>query len=203
MSGLESESRWIEDLKAGDDTAATKIWNHFYTRLVGLAYQKLREADRRVADEEDVVQNAFQSFFRRAQEGLFPRLNDRDDLWRLLITITERKALNQVRDQRRDKRGGGKVAGDSAFLNRDRSTNEVGIEQFGGPEPTPELAAMMTESFDQLLRRLDDDELRKIALWKLEGFTNEEIAPKINRAVPTVERRLKLIRAKWQEGENP
>ena len=199
MTATESVSRWIADLKAGHEAAATDLWNHFYTRLVAMARRKLRGAPRRAADEEDVVLDAFDSLFRRAKEGRFPKLRDRDDLWRLLITITERKALNQWRDGTRQKRGSGKVLGESAFFQKDSSTNGVGIDRVVGPEPTPEFAAVMTESVQRLLDLLTDDELRKIALLKLEGYTNEEIAAEIHRAVPTVERRLRLIRSKWND----
>ena len=42
-------------------------------------------------------------------------------------------------------------------------------------------------------------QLRTIALLKLEGHTNDEIAARIGRSVPTVERRLRLIRQTWKE----
>ena len=72
MSTDDPVSVWIEGLKAGRDTAATQLWAHFYSRLVALACRKLRDLPRCAADEEDVVISAFESFFRRAQEGRFP-----------------------------------------------------------------------------------------------------------------------------------
>lgn len=197
MSTDDSVSVWIEGLKAGQETAATKLWGHFYSRLVALARRKLRDLPRRAADEEDVVVSAMETFFRRAREGQFPRLHDRNDLWQLLVTITERKALNQVRDLKRQRRGGGLVRGDSAFLKPSASSGGAGIDQVVGPEPTPEFAAAMSESLSHLLGLLDID-LRQIALLKLEGCTNQEIAAIVDRSVPTVERRLRLIRDAWK-----
>ena len=199
MSSGQSVTRWIDELKAGDETAAARLWEHFYARLIGLACRKLRGAPRRAADEEDVVLSAFDTLFRRAQDGQFPQLRDRDDLWHLLVKITERKAVNQLRDQLRQKRGGGRVRGESAFLDEDASAAGPGIDQVRGPQPTPEFAAMVTEGFQQLLEVLPDDELRSIALLKLEGYTNEEIAASTGRSLPTVERRLRLIRSRWKE----
>jgi RNA polymerase sigma factor (sigma-70 family) len=198
MSSGDSVTHWVEQLKGGDHDAAAKLWHRYYARLVRLAHAKLRAAPRRVADEDDVVQNAFASFVRRAQQGKFPRLQNRDELWALLIAITQRKAANQLRDQNRQKRGGGKVSGDSACLGADKSTSRRGIDQVADAEPTPEFAALMTERFRELLHLLDDDELRRIALLKLENYTNQEIAVKIKRSEPTVERRLRLIRAIWK-----
>ena len=175
-----------------------KLWQRYYRRLLALARKKLGDSPRRVADEEDVVLSAFQSFCRRAQEDRFPDLRDRDDLWRLIVHITERKAYDQLTHQTRKKRGSGLVAGESAFVDLQASTGAAGIDEVAGPEPTPEFAAEMVEAVDRLLDKLADDQLRQIALYKLEGYTNEEIAEKIGRSLPTVERRLRLIRETWQ-----
>src|SRR5205823_639553 len=99
---------------------------------------------RRAADEEDVALSAFASFCRAAEAGHFPQLADRDDLWRLLVTVTERKALNLVRDERRLKRGGGAVQGESALHGPDDSTPR-GLDNVAGREPSPEFAAQVAE----------------------------------------------------------
>ena len=194
----DSVSQWIDGLKAGDEAAAARLWQRYFRRLVGLARKKLGDSPRRVADEEDVALSAFQSFFQRAQADRFPDLRDRDDLWHLIVCITERKAYDQLRDQARQKRGAGLVAGESAFVDLQASGDGAGIDAVAGPEPTPQFAAEMVEAVDRLFALLEDDQLRQIALCKLEGYTNEEIAGKIGRAPPTVERRLRLIRERWQ-----
>jgi DNA-directed RNA polymerase specialized sigma24 family protein len=199
MPEEEPVSCWIEQLKAGDQTAAAHVWNHFYARLIGLVCRKLRGSPRRAVDEEDVVLSAFDTFFRRARDGQFPRLSDRDDLWHLLVKITERKALNQLRFQMRQKRGGGKIRGESVFLDVSATTGAPGLDQVVGAEPTPAFAAVVAEDFRRLLDLLADEELREIALLKLEGHTNGQIAAKTGRSVPSVERRLKLIRDKWKQ----
>src|SRR4051794_16359447 len=78
-----SASRWISALKEGDSGAAQPRWERYYRQLVALARNKLRATARGAADEEDVVQNAFHSFFRAVDHGRFPQLDDRDSLWRL------------------------------------------------------------------------------------------------------------------------
>jgi RNA polymerase sigma factor (sigma-70 family) len=192
-----SVSQWIDGLKAGDEAAAANLWQRYVRRLIGLARKKLGDSPRRAADEEDVAISAFQSLCQGVKEDRFPDLHDRDELWHLIVCITERKAHTQLRDQSRMKRGSGWIAGESAFMNLKASGPGAGIDEVAGPEPTPEFAAEMAEAVDRLFDQLEDDQLRQIALQKLEGYTNEEIARKIGRAVPTVERRLKLIRTKW------
>jgi DNA-directed RNA polymerase specialized sigma24 family protein len=72
-----------------------------------------------------------------------------------------------------------------------------------GDEPTPEFAAQAAEEYRRLLERLGDDQLRSIAVWKMEGYTNEEIAARLGCAVATVERRLHLIRKIWEGDAKP
>jgi DNA-directed RNA polymerase specialized sigma24 family protein len=152
----------------------------------------------RKADEEDVVLSAFDSFCRRAEQGRFPDLHDRDNLWRLLLEITECKACKLARDEGRLKRGAGKVRGDFVLLSPGGSAAAAGFDRFAGREPTPSFAVEVAEEFRRLLDQLEDATLQSIALWKMEGLTNEEIAARLDCAVKTVERKLKVIRKLWE-----
>ena len=107
MSCDGSVSRWFDPLRAGDPVAAQRLWERYFSRTVSLARKKLQGSPRRAADEEDVALLAFASFCKGVEEGRFPRLDDRDDLWRLLGTLTARKAAHLRRDEGRLKRGGG------------------------------------------------------------------------------------------------
>src|SRR5262249_10917971 len=82
-----SVTYWLQQLQAGDQTAAQELWNRYFGRLVSLARSKLRGASRRAADEEDVALSAFESFCRGAEQGRFPKLLDRENLWCLLAVI--------------------------------------------------------------------------------------------------------------------
>jgi RNA polymerase sigma factor (sigma-70 family) len=183
----------IERLRNEDRRAAAALWERFLERMLAVARRRLREAPRRVADEEDVVVVAFERFLHGVRQGRFPRLNDRDDLWAILFTITDRLAARQARDLRREKRGGGAVRGDSAL----RPAAADAIEPVDD-EPTPAEAVAVQDSLARLLEMLDDDELRRITLARMEGYSNAEIAAQIGRSEMTVQRRLGLIRATWQ-----
>jgi DNA-directed RNA polymerase specialized sigma24 family protein len=203
MSPHESVTHWLGLLQSdGDAAAAQRLWERYFHRLVGLARAKLQGHPRRAADEEDVALSAFASFCRAAEAGRFPRLADRHDLWRLLVTLTERKAYNLARDERRQKRGGGGVLGEAGLVRPDDSW-PAGLDQFAGREPTPEFAAEVAEECRLLLGRLDNAELQAIAVWKMEGDTIPEIAARLGCALSTVERRLRLIRQIWESEEAP
>jgi DNA-directed RNA polymerase specialized sigma24 family protein len=201
MSSPGSVSEWIHRVKDGDHAAAQKLWEGYFRRLVGLARKKLQGALRRAADEEDVVLSAFDSFCRGAEQGKFPQLSDRDDLWQLLVKLTARKALDLAQHERRQRRGGGAVLDEAALDRQDESQAEAGLARIVGREPNPEFAAQVAEQCQHLVERLEDDGLRSIALYKMEGFTNAEIAAKLRCAIPTIERRLRLIRSIWEQEE--
>jgi DNA-directed RNA polymerase specialized sigma24 family protein len=193
-----SVTRWLHELQAGDQAAAQELWNRYFHRLVGLARSKLRGAPRRAADEEDVALSAFDSFCRGAEQGRFPRLDDRDNLWRLLVVITERKACDLLQHEHRQKRGGGEVRGESGLADTvDFPEQGGGLEQIASQEPTPEMAAQLADECRRLLELLGDATLRSVAVWKMEGYTNAEIADKLGCVPVTVERKLHLIRDLW------
>lgn len=190
---------WIDRLKTGDPAAVEKLWDGYFQSLVGLARARLQAIPRRAADEEDVALSAFHSFCAGAEEGRFPRLSGRDDLWQLLVLLTARKAANLIQSERRQKRGGGKVLNVSALQPEEAAAEEGGaFTDLVGREPDPGFAVQMAEQCSVLLDRLGDDTLRAVAIWKMEGYTNEEIASKMGRSLGTVERKLRLIRGIWE-----
>ncbi len=189
-------TKWIRGLAEGDELAVQKIWERYYSQLLSHARRKLGDR-RRVADEEDAVVSAFNSFYQRLNDGHFPRLDDRNDLWKVLITITLRKAGQYLRREDAEKRGGGNVRGESVFARPDTNDGAGGIDGALGSEPTPELAAQVTDECEHLLARLDDDRHRQIVLLKLEGHTDLEIAKRLDCGLRTVQRKLENIRDKW------
>jgi DNA-directed RNA polymerase specialized sigma24 family protein len=186
----DSVTQWISALKQGDQAAAMGLWESYFRRLVGLARARLRDAPRRVADEEDVALSAFDSFCRGARMGRFPRLDDRHDLWQILVLITVRKAIDLRNYEGRRSRGMGRVQS-LTDLTRE------GLEAIGGDEPTPELAAQLAEEYQRLMGQLGDPSLQSVATFKLEGYTNDEIAARLGCVTSTVERKLARIRGKW------
>src|SRR5439155_26721731 len=141
MSSEGSVTRWVAALKEGDAAAAQPLWERYHTRLVALARQKLQASRRRAADEEDVVQSAFHSFFQGVARGRFPQLHDRDNLWRLLVVITARKALDQLAHEQALRRGGCTVQGETRISPREPEWDDSALEQVVGDDPTPEFAA--------------------------------------------------------------
>ena len=190
-------SQWLLHLAEGDSDAAQKIWNGYFGKLVRLARRRLEGIPRRDADEEDVALSAMNSFYRGMAQHKFDAFHNRDDLWKLLVTITIRKATARRRSYFAQKRGGGHVRGESIF---GRCEDEQGgLANVLGTEPTPELAVGVAENCRLMLDQLQDETLRQIALWTLEGYRTREIATKLGCVRRTVERKLERIREIWGE----
>jgi DNA-directed RNA polymerase specialized sigma24 family protein len=195
--GNHSVTQWIEDLRTGNrDEASRCLWERYFTRLAGLARARLRASARGSADGEDVALSVFDSFFHGVAAGRFPDLDNRDDLWRLLVTMTARKACNQRRNECRQKRGGERVVGEGALAGADPEADDF-MAQVVADEPTPEFAAMVTDEYRRLFGSLTDESLRVVALLKLEGRSNLEIAKSLDCGLRTVERKLEVIRKRW------
>jgi DNA-directed RNA polymerase specialized sigma24 family protein len=180
----------ITRLKQGDRSAAEGIWRAYFGRLVDFARSQLR-IETRLADEEDVALSALDSFYRGVERGRFPVLGDRDDLWQVLLILTFRKAVNLVKYEGRQSRGGGRLV---SLADLDGEL----LDGTTGCEPNPALAAQMVEECRRLLGLLGDETLKTVALWKMEGHTNREIAAKLGCIEQTVERKLRRIRGLWE-----
>lgn len=190
---------WLEKLGEQPEDAMQKIWTAYYEKLVRHARKKLASSNNRVVDEEDVAIEALNSFFQAAEKGKFPNLQDRSDLWKLLLTMTSRKVSRKIREQTALKRGGNAVRGESVFLN---GNGEQTSGLAGIADPTPEFCELFVEELFERLDRLGDGRLREIAVLKLEGYSNKEIALRMGCALRTVERKLDRIRVEWSHARD-
>ena len=194
-----SVTRLLEPLRAGDNEAVKRVWDRYFLKLVSLAQWHLRSHRRAANDAEDVALSAFASFCRAAKAGRFPRLADRDGLWRLLLTLTARKAWHLRREEATQKRGGRVVRLGQA----DGPDGTPLLEQIISTEPTPEMAVQVAEEFERLLRSLDNDKLREVAVLRMQDFAVDEIAHLQKCARDTVKRRLRVIRHVWSNEAGP
>ncbi len=190
--GARSITQWLNQARDGDDYARQQLWVRYYERLIRLARNRLAAGNRRVSDEEDVVAQAFNAFFRALDSGKLEQLGDRDGIWRLLVVITENKANDLYRNQNRQKRGGGQIRGHSAFIDAagdgDRF-NEI-------PDPSPEFTEAFGLAVNEMLNSLKP-ELQQVALRKMQGYTNKELAQELGCLEESVRRKVLLIRSNW------
>ena len=180
----------IQRVRIGDEVAAQELWNQYSEQIIQVARHSLKNSSRRVQDEEDVA---------GITAGELPELDHRDQLWRLLVVITTRKAAVIEKDHRQ-KSGGGDVRGDYAVMSRE---NEGGVpgsfDQLESEKVPPDTAIVVADQTRQLLGSLPDETSQLIAALKIDGFTHQEIGDRLSINTRTVEQRLKQIRELWQK----
>ena len=183
-----SVTRWIELLASGDPAAVEFLWRRYFQRMVRLANSRLRRLTGAAADGEDIALSAFHGFYAAARRGDFPDLDDRESLWRVLVTCT----LNRSRN----------LAARTSAQKRTQPPLQVSLSDAQAQQTRGrDVAAEIVDASDQLvflLQLLDQEdstgELRQIALWKLEGLSNEQIAKQLKRRNSLVGQKLRLIR---------
>jgi DNA-directed RNA polymerase specialized sigma24 family protein len=185
-----SVTQFFRQMRAGDADAARRLWQLYFPRLVGLARHALAGRPQQAADAEDAALSAFTSFWHGA--GDFAQVLNRDDVWKLLGTIALRKALKQSRREAAAKRGGGRVVSEAALARPDGSP--LPLDEAAGRLPPQEFDLIAADLLDGL-----DPECRTIAVMRLVGHTNGEVAAALGCTVRKVERKLNLIRLQWED----
>jgi RNA polymerase sigma factor (sigma-70 family) len=199
MSSIGSVSLWIQRLKDGEETALAELHKRYWRFLVGLARRKLGGAPRVAMDEEDVAQQAFFGFYSSLRDGRLPKLNNRRDLLALLTHITACQASNQIRNEvGTDRRGRGLVRDEAALAGSTDPGARRSLENFEDDDIQPDEQALLNDCYERYVRSLPP-ELEAIAERHLAGWTHKQIAEEAECAERTIERKLSLIYARWQQ----
>jgi RNA polymerase sigma factor (sigma-70 family) len=179
---------WLDDVRMQDEQAAQEIWNRYFAQLIPVARRHLHGAARE-SDEEDIALSAMKSALLGVQNERFPNLNDRTGLWPLLVTITRRKAANEIKRQRTQKR------------NRAIEIQVDDPGQLMDSEIGPDFAMRLADEIRRLVCVLGDENLETIARLKLDGVDNDEIARRLGVSPRTIVRKLARIRQEWDQAD--
>src|SRR5262249_47669212 len=160
----QSITRLIRAVQDGSSSAVRPLLSAYFDRLIRLASQRLRNLPGLASYDEDLALRSFHSVYQRLRDPARPLdLSGRDELWRLLATRTIARTIDLIRRHRPTE-----VPGDED------------VTQLLTREPTPDEAAELADECRRLLDSLQAPELRQIALWKVEGYTHEEIAARLD-----------------------
>ncbi len=197
MSHEHSVTALIEKLQDGDSLAAQDLWSRFIDKMIRSANRRLKNLPRRMVDEEDVAVAAFEAFLRGQKEGRFERLSSREDLWQILAMLIERKAIREMRFQLAKQRDVRVARGESVFARDLGNSVQAGLDNFA--EPDGKAVEVFTENVREILEQIKDPVQREIAIQRLSGYSNAEIAEQIGKSVATVERKFRLLRDSLNE----
>jgi DNA-directed RNA polymerase specialized sigma24 family protein len=189
---LSTVSTWLQRLKSEpDELSAQKLWDRVSPRIEMLSRELIQRFGSDAAfDEEDVMVSVFASLYAGLSKQQFPHLHDSDGLWKLLSLMTVRKINDRTKQRRAQKRRG-----------EQESSGSSATELESRPDQTPEpsVKVMMADECRMMLKQLNDPILEKIVLLRLDGYTNDEIADRLNYSRRTIQRMLNLVKDAWSQ----
>lgn len=196
-SSYGSVTNLLAGVKQGDPAAQQELWDRYMKRLIRIVCTRIVSGKTQHSDAEDIVVRAYQAFLSGVSDNRFQELNDRNDVWQILVMLTRRKAIERHRFDSAKKRGANNVRTESVFA--DDSHFGVGIEQIADTEPTPEFAALLHDEVLDKLSKLNDTTKRDIIILKMKGLSNSQIADQLKISNRSVQRKLQLIFDIWSK----
>lgn len=194
-SEFDSVTLWVRQLKSGDEDAARKLWDRYFQRIVGLARVRL-QGFRAAFDEEDVALSSFDRVVQALRTERVQQPVDRFEFWGLLRINLQRRLADRLKMEGAGKRGGGR---NLLGLVPKRRRSNTPVDHLPTQDADPQMSLLMAETCREMLDSLQDDELQQVAIWKLEGLTDDEVAAKLGYCRRTVQRMLRSIRTVWSQ----
>ncbi len=192
-----SVTQCLLQAKLGESDAQLQLWDRYLCRLLGLARNRLRGLSDPMTEPDDLVSIVFHDFLLGISQNRFQKIDDRHDLWQVLVMLTNRRSIDRRRQasayKRRIARPGDQSGWDEVRLDP--------ISSLVGREPTPAEAVLLADEIRQRFESLSDERLVAIAKAKLQGRSNQEISELLGCSTRSVERKLSLIRRKWTAEE--
>jgi len=189
-----SVSNWLKELKTGDQNAVEAIWNRYYQRVVEFAIRKMKINPDRAIDGEDIAQLTMHRFCLNATSGNYPDLDDRQQLWDILVVYTLNRIRKHLRECNRTKRSG---------MHRvvfEFKRSQV-LQDLRSPEAPTIMADMVQSWLDRLDREDPSGQLKQIAIWSMEDISGSEIARIMKKRKSAILQQIRLIRLLWEEYE--
>jgi RNA polymerase sigma factor (sigma-70 family) len=171
----------VDRLPTKDEAAAAQIFDRYANKLIAVAYQRLDQRLRQRVDPEDVVQSVFRTFFRRGAEGEFSSVDDAQDLWKLLVTLTRRRCAGVAREEGSQKRDYRRELADEFDM------------QLLAQDPAPEDGDALLAVLEEVLSELGELELKIVEL-RLAKYTLPEISKQAGCSETKVSRVLRWLK---------
>lgn len=188
-----SVSGWIAKMRQGDPAAIGQLVARYFQKIAQFAEGKLRRGIRVIDDGEDIAISVLHTITRNSAKGKFPDLQDRDDLWFLMIVIAQHAVIDKKRTELRRERNAAPVHTMTDLL----ELYNVDLEEFLGNDNSSAKLLEIIDCWDELLKKLPDDRNREVAKLKMQGYSNREIADVLGMVPRTVDRKIRLIAQRW------
>ena len=192
----------LRQLGSDDATVHARLFRFYHQQLQHVARPAVKGSLRRVQDEEDLVSIVLADFLMTGPGGPMAEVGSREDVLWMLWARVHQRASNMVRDERRKRRGWGRVRGDSVLGYPDDKNSNGGFDQFPGNSPLPEEAVVLADNIAELHQRFFDclgPALEPVARLWLQGCTPTEIANHLDVGLSSAYRKLDKILLRFEQ----
>lgn len=190
-----SVTRWIQQMRAGDSVVVHALAERYFKKLGDAARRRLHKIPQSLHDEEDVANFVLEAVVRNIAQGRYPDLQDREDLWFLMLAITQRRISNILKRDRRQKAQPSSQTSLTELLEMyEGELADVALQ--GDPE---HVAIEIGDCWQELMRILPNDEFREIARLKLEFHSNRQISSMLKLTSKYIDRKVAEIQRFWGE----
>lgn len=191
-----SVTGWIQQLGSNGREPVEKLWQRFGPRLIRYITVLLSRGRGLPVEEDAIASAVFFHLVQLARRGELAEAR-RDAFWQLMKAIAARRVIDERRHADRLKRDQHRIVLESSL--RDLSDHGLWtLDQFPAADCPPDVVVMAADTLSQIAG-LFDEQNREILLLRVDGHTVESIAKQIGKSVPTVERKLHMIRTVLQE----
>lgn len=172
MAEIQTDEQLLAAYRAGDEVAATTLFERYYQRLLGLIRRQSSWRLKQAEGSMDVAQSVLRSFFGQLRGERIEVMEDQS-LWPLLVTI----ALNKVRNRGKFWQRARRDLARAQSLDGQRDPLETG--------PSPGDVAALSDLVERLLEPFSDRR-RRIIEQILAGHAVREIAAEVGATERTV-----------------
>ncbi len=182
-------------MRQGDPVAIEKLVARYFKKIANFANKRLRRGIHVLDDGEDIAISVLQSITSNSAKGRFPNLQDRDDLWLMMIMIAQHDVIDKQRPASRRERRSESMLTMTDLL----ETYNINLDLFLSQRDSHTKLMEIAECWEDLLKSLPDERCRDIAQLKLKGHSNLEIAGLLRLIPKTVDRKIKMIMQRWND----
>lgn len=163
-------------------------------KLLEIIKYQLRGINPGHFDEQDIAQTVMRTLLRMIREGSNNVPEEGKEMLRFLTGIARHKLSDRQRKHFSKKNNEGKLIQGSALASG-AEARTIGLDEIGITDISQsETARQIVDDLEELLTKLDRNDLKLLVQWALEGLTQKEMAERLGCALRTIEKKWQLIK---------
>jgi RNA polymerase sigma factor (sigma-70 family) len=205
----------VNKIASGDRIALDELVHRYNWKMVRMADRYMRRLRTHLVtcDAEDAVNDTLVKLYRRAIDGELPCVESSIEFWKMFFSMLMDEIRGALDRDAATKRGGpgarrsrdqSRLGGNSRPWREGFSLDDLSADQIYELLPRSQDLALIRLETEEFLQHLDDPLTGKIAVLRLQSYTNEQIAELLELNERTIERKLVAIRRrflKYQAGQ--